>query len=81
MADGSPTLLQARHVDEWTIVRLPDGRLGSLSKRGSRPVVCTVEPGREGWAVGVEIASTDVLEVVAFPARLAQEWLRSGSHG
>jgi len=65
---------QARHIEEFSIVRLPDGRTGYLVKKTSthKPWVI-VEPGR----LGVEVNPGDTLEVLRYPAELACEWLES----
>ena len=55
-------------VDDWSVVRLPDGRVGRFHRKGpgNRPVV--ILAGEHG----VQMSLSDEVEVVAYPAQLAR---------
>jgi len=63
--------MQAKHIQEWSIVRLPDGRIGVLSHHATagRSLVL-LENGS-----GVEIKNTTELECVVTAAIGMQEYL------
>ncbi len=62
---------QVRHIPGWSIVRLPDGRVGYLEKKtGGNPWV-VVDPER----LAVEVKPGDRLEVLYYPVELARQWM------
>lgn len=64
--------MQAKHIQEWSIVRLPDGRVGVLSHHaptGRSIVLVTLED------VAVEIKNSTELECVVTAAIGMQEYL------
>jgi hypothetical protein len=69
-----PLKIQARHVAENSIVRLPDGRVGYLThKTGTQKPWVVVKPGH----LAVEVNRTDALEVLCCPLRMAITWLET----
>lgn len=64
--------MQIKYVPSWSIVRLPDGRVGWLAERLSRG-----KPPRIilGETLGVEVTPSTEVEVIKYPAELAAEWL------
>jgi hypothetical protein len=65
--------MQAKYVQEWSIVRLPDGRIGIMSnshyKRGKALVKITER-------FGVEISSTTEVEVLVTTAMGMREYMK-----
>ena len=62
-------LVTAKYLSNWTLVRLPDGRLGVLTRQGGGyRVTFTTRSGEE-------VTPDTELEVVKHPAELAMEAL------
>ena len=59
----------ARYLGDWTLVRLPDGRVGVLTRQGGGYRVTFANRS------GVAIPPDTELEVVKHPAELAMEAL------
>jgi len=60
--------LPLKYIPIWSIVRLPDGRVGRLGNR--KQYVLDVDGD-----LGVEIKPDVKLEVIKYPAQLAFEWM------
>ena len=69
MAPRKDRLVNAKYLSDWTLVRLPDGRVGVLTKQGSG---CRVTFATRS---GVVVPPDTELEVVKHPAELAMEAL------
>jgi len=69
MTEITPRHIQAQYLSDWSLVRLPDGRVGVLTKRNHRGRVTL--PGQ----TGVDICLDETLELVKHPAELAAEAL------
>ena len=69
MAPRKDRLVIAKYLSDWTLVRLPDGQVGVLTKQGAG---C-----RETFATrsGIPVSPDTELEVVKHPAELAMEAL------
>ena len=64
-------LVTAKYLSDWTLVRLPDGQVGVLTKRdGGCRVTFTTRSG-------VAVPPDTELEVIKHPAELAMEALKS----
>ena len=63
--------MQAKHIQEWSIVRLPDQRMGVLSHHASKGKSIVLLEGR----AGVEIKNDAELECVVTAAIGMQEYL------
>jgi hypothetical protein len=61
--------IQAQYLSDWSLVRLPDGRVGVFTKRHHQGRVTL--PGQTGVDVGLE----ETLDLVKHPAELAAEAL------
>ena len=61
--------MTAKYLSDWTLVRLPDGQVGVLTKRGGGYRVTFATRG------GVAVPPDTVLEVIKHPAELAMEAL------
>jgi hypothetical protein len=60
-----------RHIPEWSVVRLDDGRVGVKGRWGVRgKALVTV------GELGVELSKDDRVEVLAYPADTAAAWVR-----
>ena len=62
-------LVTAKYLSNWTLVRLPDGQVGVLTKQGGG---CRVTFAHQG---GVAVPPDTELEVIKHPAELAMEAL------
>ena len=69
MTDIKDRRVPAKYLSDWTLVRLPDGRVGVFSKR--HDVGRVTLPGQ----TGVNIALDGEIEVLKHPAELAAEAL------
>ena len=69
MATPESRLVTAKYLSDWTLVRLPDGRVGVLTKQsgGCRVTFATRS--------GVAVSPNTELEVIKHPAELAMEAL------
>ena len=64
-------LVTARYLSDWTLVRLPDGRVGVLTRqRGGFRVTFAAR-------CGVAVSPDTELEVIKHPAELAMEALQA----
>ncbi len=61
--------IQAQYLSDWSLVRLPDGRVGVFTKRNHQGRVTL--PGQTGVDVGLD----ETLDLVKHPAELAAEAL------
>jgi hypothetical protein len=61
--------IQAQYLSDWSLVRLPDGRVGVCTTRHHQGRVTL--PGQTGVDVGLE----EMLDLVKHPAELAAEAL------
>jgi len=61
--------IQAQYLSDWSLVRLPDGRVGVFTKRHHQGRVTL--PGQTGVDVGLE----EMLDLIKHPAELAAEAL------
>jgi hypothetical protein len=61
--------IQAQYLSDWSLVRLPDGRVGVFTKRNQQGRVTL--PGQTGVDVGLD----DTLDLIKHPAELAAEAL------
>jgi hypothetical protein len=64
---------QVKHIPEFSVVRLPDGRIGSLEHKTT---------AKKPWVkvsneTAVVVKTTDCLEVVKYPAELAGEYVQA----
>lgn len=66
---GRERLVTAKYLSDWTLVRLPDGQVGVLTKQvgGYRVTFATRS--------GVSVPPDTELEVIKHPAELAMEAL------
>jgi len=73
MATPKSRLVTAKYLSDWTLVRLPDGQVGVLTKQsgGCRVTFATRS--------GVAVSPDTELEVIKHPAELAMEALRTYS--
>lgn len=64
-------IMQVRHVDEYSVVRMKDGRVGILAKRTAckKPIVKLTS------TYGVQISLDEKVEVLMWPAQLASFWM------
>ena len=69
MAPRKDRLVTAKYLGDWTLVRLPDGQVGVLTKQGSG---CRVTFATRS---GVAVSPDTELEVIKHPAELAMEAL------
>ena len=69
MTDITDRRVLAKYLSDWTLVRLPDGRVGVFTKRHGAGRVTL--PGQTGIAITLD----DELEVLKHPAELAAEAL------
>ena len=69
MAPRKDRLVTAKYLSDWTLVRLPDGQVGVLTKQGSG---CRVTFATQS---GVAVPPDTELEVIKHPAELAMEAL------
>lgn len=76
--------MQLRDVPEWAAVRIKGGRIGTYTKRGpgNKPTVAFADRS------GLRVSLSDEAEVIAYPARLAYEYVETltaaglaGDHG
>ena len=72
MASSKDRLVTAKYLSDWTLVRLPDGQVGVLTKQdgGCRDNLC--HPKRRS-----RYPRTRELEVIKHPAELAMEALKT----
>jgi hypothetical protein len=61
--------IQAQYLSDWSLVRLPDGRVGVFTKRNQQGRVTL--PGQ----TGVDVSLGETLDLVKHPAELAAEAL------
>ena len=61
--------MTAKYLSDWTLVRLPDGQVGVLTKRAGGHRVTFATRG------GVTVLPDTELEVIKHPAELAMEAL------
>lgn len=71
MARREDRLVTARYLSDWTLVRLPDGQVGVLTKQGGGYRVTFASRS------GVVVSPDTELEVVKHPAELAMEALKT----
>ena len=71
MAARKDRLVTAKYLSDWTLVRLPDGQIGVLTKQGGG---CRVTFATRD---GVAVSPDTELEVIKHPAELAMEALMS----
>lgn len=71
MAPRKDRLVTAKYLGDWTLVRLPDGQVGVLTRQGSG---CRVTFATRS---GVAVSPDTELEVIKHPAELAMEALMS----
>ena len=69
MTSRQDRLVTAKYLSDWTLVRLPDGRVGVLTRQGGG---CRVTFATQS---GVAIPPDTELEVIKHPAELAMEAL------
>jgi hypothetical protein len=69
MAPHKDRLVTAKYLSDWTLVRLPDGQVGVLTKQGGS---CRVTFATRS---GVAVPPDTELEVIKHPAELAMEAL------
>ena len=69
MALHKDRLVAAKYLSDWTLVRLPDGQIGVLTKQGGG---CRVTFATRN---GVAVSPDTELEVIKHPAELAMEAL------
>ena len=69
MAPRKDRLVTAKYLSDWTLVRLPDGQIGVLTKQGSG---CRVTLANRS---GITVPPDTELEVIKHPAELAMEAL------
>ena len=69
MAPRKDRLVTAKYLSDWTLVRLPDGQVGVLTKQGGD---CRVTFATRS---GVAVPPDTQLEVIKHPAELAMEAL------
>ena len=69
MAPHKDRLVTAKYLSDWTLVRLPDGQVGILTRQGGG---CRVTFAARG---GVAVSPDTELEVIKHPAELAMEAL------
>ena len=62
-------LVTAKYLSDWTLVRLPDGQVGVLTKQGGGCRVTFVTRS------GVSVPPDTEIEVIKHPAELAMEAL------
>lgn len=70
MAPRKDRLVTAKYLSDWTLVRLPDGQVGVLTKQdgGCRVTFATRS--------GVVVPPNTEIEVIKHPAELAMEALK-----
>lgn len=61
--------IQAQYLSDWSLVRLPDGRVGVFTKRHQQGRVTL--PGQ----TGVDVSLEETLALIKHPAELAAEAL------
>ena len=68
------TTEKVKYIPDYTIVRLPDGKAGYITRNGGsgNPVVRASD-----LSLGVD--PDDVLEILRFPVELAARWLREAA--
>ena len=71
MAPRKDRLVIAKYLSDWTLVRLPDGQVGVLTKQGAG---CRVTFATRS---GIAVSPDTELEVVKHPAELAMEALKT----
>lgn len=69
MTPRKDRLVNAKYLSDWTLVRLPDGQVGVLTKQGGG---CRVTFATRG---GVAVPPDTEIEVIKHPAELAMEAL------
>ncbi len=69
MTPRKDRLVTAKYLSDWTLVRLPDGQVGVLTKQGGG---CRVTFATRG---GVVVSPDTEIEVIKHPAELAMEAL------
>ncbi len=67
MSERIPRQVLAKYLSDWTLVRLPDGRVGVFTRRADMGRVTL--PGR----TGIEIALDVELDILKHPAEMAAE--------
>ena len=67
MTEMQDRKLKVQYLSDWSLVRLADGRVGVLTKRGE--VGRVTLPGQ----TGVDVSLDDELELIKHPAELAAE--------
>lgn len=60
-----------RHIPDWSVVKLPDGRIGVLSTGSHKPSVVV------SHNLGIEVNRSTELEVIKYPAELARAYVDS----
>ena len=71
MALRKDRLVTAKYLSDWTLVRLPDGQVGVLTKQGGG---CRITFATRN---GVAVDPDTEIEVIKHPAELAMEALMS----
>lgn len=71
MTTPKDRLVTAKYLSDWTLVRLPNGQVGVLTKHGGS---CRVTFATQG---GVAVPPDTELEIIKHPAELAMEALRT----
>ena len=71
MTTSKDRLVAAKYLSDWTLVRLPNGQVGVLTKHGGN---CRVTFATQG---GVAVSPDTELEIIKHPAELAMEALRT----
>ena len=72
---GRERLVSAKYLGDWTLVRLPDGQVGVLTRQGGGYRVTFATRS------GVEVPPDTELEVIKHPAELAMEALLAHEGG
>jgi hypothetical protein len=64
--------MKAKQIPDWSIVKLPDGRVGAYTNKGpnGRPTVHV----RAAAVTAVEVKFDDEMEVVKYPAEIAMAY-------
>lgn len=71
MTPRKDRLVTAKYLSDWTLVRLPNGQVGVLTRHGGS---CRVTFATQG---GVAVPPDTELEIIKHPAELAMEALRA----
>ncbi len=69
MTEIANRYIQAQYLSDWSLVRLPDGRVGVFTKRHQQGRVTL--PGQ----TGVDVSLEETLALIKHPAELAAEAL------